>query len=198
MDKTYFNFQTIIGLVLILLLAVGGFVLMNKQSSQPVVQSIAAIQASEIEPAVSLEEQFVIVDIKGAVNNPGVYELSYGARVEDAIQAAGGIAETADLDRFSLSRASRLSDEQLIIVPVKGDPVLETSRPVSPNQVDTSPGCISINQSSAAELIKLTGIGEARSKKIIENRPYSQIAELVSRGVISQSLFDGLKADICL
>ena len=65
------------------------------------------------------ESEQVTVDIKGAVKNPGVYELRAGARVHEAIQKAGGL--TADAEAKSINQAQKLTDEAVIYVAKIGE-----------------------------------------------------------------------------
>lgn len=76
-------------------------------------------------PDSSSESAALIVDVSGAVLNPGVYELKEGSRVDDAIQAAGGLSE--DADTSVLNRASLLSDGMKITVPRQGEAAREAS-----------------------------------------------------------------------
>lgn len=93
-------------------------------------------------------------EIKGAVNNPGVYTLKDGSRIEDLIKAAGGVTENADTDE--INAAEYVLDAEEIYIPEK----VKTE----------NAQLIDINSASADILDKLPGIGPALSKKIIEYR----------------------------
>ncbi|MBV6458266.1 MAG: ComE operon protein 1 [Fimbriimonadaceae bacterium] len=119
----------------------------------------------------------VVVHVAGAVKRPGMVELKRDARVMDAIRAAGGATEGAELD--SLNLAELVVDGMKITVPGPG-----VSTPVagflsSPKGSPRSsgkktnlpaPNSISINSAGAAELERLPGIGPATAAKIIEYR----------------------------
>src|SRR5262245_2018251 len=97
------------------------------------------------------------VQVGGAVLRPGVYELRQGDRVVDAIEAAGGASEQADLDRLNL--ALKVRDEQQLIVPRRSG-----TAAAAPT---LAPGAkLDINVATQAQLDQLPGIGEAYSRRI--------------------------------
>lgn len=144
--------------------------------------------------------QTIAIDIEGAVNKTGVYQLTSGARVEDAIVAAGGLSEDADLERISSSvnRAAKLSDGAKLYIPRKGD----SSGSVGGGQYTTSHmsgvASVAINSASQSQLEALAGIGPVTAQKIIDGRPYQTLEELVTRKILFQSTFDKLKDQLTL
>lgn len=144
----------------------------------------------------------VVVEISGAVIKPGVYKFGAGgevARVEDVLTKAGGLS--ADADRSwvekNINRASVLKDGQKIYIQRVGE-VVSAVNVVSFDQNAQNSSSVSINQSTQSQLESLPGIGPAYAKKIIEHRPYSTLEELVSKAVLSQSLFAKIKDAISL
>lgn len=144
----------------------------------------------------------VIVDVEGAVMQPGVHELEAGSRVGDAITAAGGYAANADIEAAGtgLNLASKLSDGQQIHVPALGEVIAATPAagggPGGAGQSPGSGGLIDINHASAEELDTLPGIGPVTAAKIIDARtqaPFATVEELQTRGVVGQSTFDKLR-----
>lgn len=142
------------------------------------------------------------VDIEGAVVAPGVYALPVGSRVEDAIRIAGGLTEDADQTYVSrvLNRAGKLTDGAKIFIPTPSE---------SPSNVSDEPvvgggsesvgvDVVSVNSASQAELELLPGIGPVTAQKIITNRPYLTLEELVARKVLRPSLFEELKNSLSL
>lgn len=182
------RYRTVIGVVLLIAIAGGGFVLWQRETGE------SDLEFSSSTPDVEMtgSSGMLFVDVEGAVVNPGVYELAYGARVEDAISAAGGLTEDADLDRFGLSRAAKVSDEQLIRIPRQSDTAGGSA------SADSSSGCTNINLASSSELDELSGIGEARAASIMEARPYTSLEELVTKDAIPQSVFDSISSELCL
>ena len=144
---------------------------------------------------VSSESSKLVIDVSGAVKNPGVYTFVYGSRVSDAITAAGGFSDKADLESVAIriNQASVLSDGAKVYIPVQGT----TNQQINTSQVLSSK-TISVNTASADELDTLSGIGPATAKKIIDNRPYTKLEDLVTKKAMGQSLFDKLKVQLTL
>ncbi len=85
------------------------------------IQSVEPIRFSSDEK-VSSESAKLTIDVSGAVKNPGVYTFVYGSRVSDAITAAGGFSDKADLDTIAIqiNQASILSDGAKVYIPAQG------------------------------------------------------------------------------
>jgi competence protein ComEA len=122
------------------------------------------------------------VYVSGAVRSPGVYRLPPDSLVQDAILAAGGETETADLVAINLARS--LADGEHVHVPSQG----ETPLPTPPGTGAGSPGStpaatvtalIDLNTATAAELEALPGIGPKTAAAIIAGRPYSTVEDLL-------------------
>lgn len=146
----------------------------------------------------SISENLTI-EVSGAVSRPGVYEISRGSRIEDALSAAGGFSDQADgrwVDR-NLNRAALVVDGQKIYIPsiqeyeealqsgsVLGDSSLITTNPGA----DTA--SINLNTASAGELESLWGIGPVTAQNIIEQRPYSSVQELLDKKILRKDIFE--------
>ncbi len=109
----------------------------------------------------------VVVDVAGAVTRPGVYRLSAGARVEDALQRAGGPTRRADLSQ--VNRAAKVEDGRQVLVPtrVKAAPSAPARRP-SAAQPTTQP--LNLNTATLEQLDELDGVGPATAQKILDFR----------------------------
>lgn len=144
------------------------------------------------------------VDVEGAVDRPGLYDLPFGARVEDAIIAAGGLTMEADSETFGkvMNRAMKLVDGGKIFVPKINENVTSDSKTSHIiNQIDegkSQNGLISINYASQSELESLPGVGPVTASKIIANRPYQTLEELVTKKTVGQSVFQKIKDLIAL
>ena len=92
-----------------------------------------------------------------------------------------------------INQASVLSDGAKVYIPVQGT----TNQQINTSQVLSSK-TISVNTASADELDTLSGIGPATAKKIIDNRPYTKLEDLVTKKAMGQSLFDKLKVQLTL
>lgn len=116
----------------------------------------------------------VYVDVDGAVVRPGVYRLKDGARVSQAIDAAGGL--TAEADVTGLNRASKVADGQKVYVPKVGEQQAAAAVGGAESSAATTPGAgslsglVNINTASAAELQTLSGIGPSMAQSIIDER----------------------------
>lgn len=128
------------------------------------------------------------VDVEGAVEAPGVYKLGQGARVEDVLQAAGGLTDEADRVwvEKNVNRAQVVKDGYKLYVPGR-----QASNNTSVS--NASGGVISINSGTQDQLEKLPGIGPVTAGKIISGRPYSGLEELTERKIISAKLWDSIK-----
>jgi competence protein ComEA len=122
------------------------------------------------------------VYITGAVQYPGVYPVEEGDRWIDALEAAGGPTDDADLNAVNLSR--RAQDEDQIFVPFFAE--------ISVAGASRGP-LLNINTAGEAELESLPGIGSVRARSIVQSRasngPFATIDDLLAREVIPESVF---------
>lgn len=154
----------------------------------------------------------IFVDINGSVNKPGVYKLEFGARIKDVITSAGGLATTADRGfvarNFNLSRL--LVDQDKIYVPsiddILGGQIIQTLHTVDllrpqiqstdasySSYSEASNTKINLNTSLLAEIDQLPGVGEVLGQKIIDNRPYAEIDDLITKKVLGSSAVEKIK-----
>jgi len=132
----------------------------------------------------------IVVEVSGQVEKPGVYKLESGSRIEEVLILAGGFSSLADRvwAEKSLNRAAKLTDGQKIYIPQKG-----TSNSSNTGNTSNSSNLININTADLKTLDLLPGIGQAYGQSIIEYRPYSNIEELLSRGVLKTSVYEKIK-----
>ncbi|WP_430534271.1 helix-hairpin-helix domain-containing protein [Listeria rocourtiae] len=112
--------------------------------------------------------KMLIVDVKGAVNKPGVYELAPDSRVKDAIIKAGGL--TAEADAKLLNMAQKVTDEMVVYAGKAGE---EGVVPVVTNGSETASGDnakVNINTADVATLQAIPGIGATKAQAIIDYR----------------------------
>jgi competence protein ComEA len=135
------------------------------------------------------------VYVSGAVHQPDVYELSPGSIVKDAIAAAGGPIDSADLDSINL--AVELRDQQQVHVPRQGEAV-----PMAPTlgNGEAVGGPVNINTAAAAELETLSGIGPKTADAIVEyreaNGPFASIEDIMKVPGIGEGTFEKIKDEI--
>jgi competence protein ComEA len=144
----------------------------------------------------------LVVDIQGAVLQPGVRHLPAGSRVADAITAAGGYGPRVDaaIAARELNLAAPLHDGDRLVVPSRDDPPGTTAGggQASPGAAGGGGGggLIDLNHATASELDTLPGVGPVTSQKIIaarEERAFATIEELRDRRVVGSAAFEKLK-----
>lgn len=161
------------------------------------------------------------VDIKGQINNPGIYTLDSNSRVIDVIEKAGGLTENANTTVINLSK--KITDEMVIII-YSNDEVkefektkekeeiiqskcrqneiysLENNACISTIKEETINSKISINKATKEELMTLQGIGEAKAKDIIDyrekNGEFTNIEDIKNVPGIGENLFAQIKENI--
>jgi competence protein ComEA len=145
----------------------------------------------------------IAVDVVGAVPRPGLYTFLDSARVQDAIDAAGGLL--AEADASALNLAALLEDGQQLVIPYKAGseptetvdlPSSETATP-PPNSGED---LVNINTATLEELDKLPGIGTVTAQKIIDYRllhgPFAKIEDITNVsgiGGIGSSSYNNIK-----
>jgi competence protein ComEA len=141
----------------------------------------------------------VVVEIRGAIEAPGVYELAPGARLQDGIAAAGGLTEEADLSTMNLAR--RLRDGELIVVlarPVPGStPTLPQPDAGDAAKAVESQTRININTATAEELEALPEVGEVIAGRIVayreQNGPFRSVDDLIHVEGIADRAIDDMR-----
>ncbi len=160
------------------------------------------------------------VDIKGEVNNPGVYEIESNKRIIDAISIAGGLTKNSDTSLLNLSK--KVTDEMNIkiyskkevndaINNIESPTVIEIIKEIEKECIcpsvndacinnneakDNNSSLVNINIATLEELLTITGIGESKAKKIIEYRsttPFNKIEDIKNVSGIGDSIFEKIK-----
>lgn len=144
----------------------------------------------------------IVVDVGGAVVHPGVYRLATGARVGDAIEAAGGFSPRVDVDRLGaeLNLAAALTDGAKIRVPSRDEVAPDPGGGGgSSGGGGTGNQLVNLNTATEAELDALAGIGPVTAGKIIESRagaPFRTVDELRERGLVGEKTFEKIRAQL--
>ncbi|MBU3935463.1 ComEA family DNA-binding protein [Patescibacteria group bacterium] len=147
---------------------------------------------TEIELTRKEGEERLVVEVVGAVERPGVYEMKTGERIKDALIKAGGLSGEADRKWIeeNLNQVEELWDGQKINVP-KTTEVLG---------VTTDFQKINLNMASQTELEKLTGIGPAMASRIIEYRQenggFRNVEEIKLVKGIGEKMYEKIKEEI--
>ncbi|HFH9947406.1 TPA: helix-hairpin-helix domain-containing protein [Streptococcus suis] len=119
----------------------------------------------------SEEPSQLVVDVKGAVAKPGLYTLEEGSRVNDAVEAAGGL--TSQADPKSINLAQKLSDEAVVYVASKDENisvVTSTTASSAMSQEEKNTSLVNLNTATEADLQTISGIGAKRAADIIAYR----------------------------
>lgn len=207
---------------LLAVLSVVGIFIVYRSPSPPPVELVTLTPPPPTEPALAAIDtptpeptstpSPLRIYISGEVNQPDVYLLAMGSIVKDAIVAAGGATDQADLD--VVNQALELQDQQHIHVPAKSEtlptpPVVEggisRSAPASISadaQSALKPLVVDLNTASATELDMLPGIGPAIAGRIIEYRQtvgaFQTIEDLTNVSGIGSATFEKLKDHIAV
>ena len=186
----------VIGGILLILVGVGGLFSKKEESVEgtTVVETTMLVEKTEVS---TTQETVIFVDIKGAVKNPGVYQMKVGDRVKDALDAAGGLTEEADSQKVNL--AKRLEDQMVIVVPKVGEEAEEISAGVTSKE-EAKEGKVNINTATVEELKTLKGVGEKKAEAIIEyrkkNGSFQTKEDLMKVRGIGKKLFESFQERI--
>lgn len=137
------------------------------------------------EPVVELK-----VYVTGAVRAPGVYALQQDSRLDEAIEAAGGAIDDADLTAVNL--AARVTDEQHWHIPRVG----EAARP-PPTEAAVSSGKLDLNSASVSLLKSLPNIGDVKAQAIVSyrdaNGPFASVDALLEVNGIGPATLEAVR-----
>ena len=176
------------------------YVFVNNQTLTPITNDQILGLKSEMVPTPTVE---ILVDIAGAVASPGAYRLTTGARLKNAIEKAQGLSEEADTGFFArnFNLARILSDQEKIYIPsitevangmfIDSQKTINYTSSISPNQNQSQQQLsdsdkIDLNSASSEELDTLPGIGQVTATKIISNRPYTSINDLLTKKIVKK------------
>jgi competence protein ComEA len=177
----------VVGLVAAVAVVYALFRALDERSAPPIVIEDAAATLP------------VVVEVRGEVEAPGVYEVSPGARLQDAIAAAGGLTRDADLSTVNLAR--RLRDGELIVILARPAPGSTPTVPIADAGDAGNPEDprvrININAATAEELEALPGVGDVTAARIIAYReqhgPFRAVDDLIHVQGISDRTIDAFR-----
>jgi competence protein ComEA len=135
----------------------------------------------------------VFVHVTGAVRRPGVYRVPAWARLDRAVERAGGAAPGADLEGVNL--AAKVADGQQVVVPRRGGGGVGGAVASSPGEAPSGP--ISLNTATPEQLDQLEGVGPVTAQKILEWRKqhggFRSVDDLKQISGIGPKRFEALK-----
>lgn len=186
-------------LVLVAAVGVGWFALRDGASAVP---ASGATSPTVIVPEASPDETGpsdpapgggVVVHVVGQVASPGLITLASGARVADAVEAAGGALDGADLSGVNLARI--VVDGEQIVIPLPGEAIAPPPGAVVPG--GAGGGLVDLNSADAATLDGLPGIGPVLAERIVawrtENGPFSSVDQLGEVSGIGPAVLDKVR-----
>lgn len=177
--------------VAVAVLVVGGLLVWGRKPAAAIAPPATAAPAS-VAPNPSTAVLFV--HVAGAVRRPGLYEMPPGARVADAVEAAGGAGPRADLGLLNL--AAPLADGMKIDVLPRG-----ASAPVGPSP-SGSPGAVSLNSADQAALETIPGVGPVTAAAIVAYRdeagPFTSIEQLMEVSGIGPATLEAVRPYVTL
>ncbi|MCL2350277.1 MAG: helix-hairpin-helix domain-containing protein [Defluviitaleaceae bacterium] len=183
-------FKVIMGGILALV-AVLGIVYVNMQRDAVALTIYADVQTRVYLPNDYAPAPVIVVYVSGHVYYPGVFEFYEGARIWQAIEAAGGMTEAANPNAINL--AGTLRDAQHIIVVGRDEVAAQET-------ASAADGRININTATAAQLTTLSGIGDARATDIIRHREsrggFNNIEEIMNVPGIGEGIFERIRENI--
>lgn len=233
-DFIYHHKRFVVAMIILLIGGCGGIIALRQEEmkdNQNMITDAGTYQSeSKMEEKVEIKKEpmekeevevkkEITVDIKGAVNNPNVYQVEKESRIYEIIALAGGLKDTATTKNINLSK--KVEDEMVIYIftekeylekntcSVKNEysgeiskEIQEKESVITEGEIPKSKEKISINNASLEELMELDGIGESKAKSIIqyrqENGEFHSLEELINVPGIGESLYEKIKEDIIL
>jgi competence protein ComEA len=186
--------------VLGLLLLIGaGLAYRRARPAAAVPPPAGAVSVSASPSVGAASANTIVVDVVGAVRKPGVYDFPQGARVIDAVRAAGGFAPGAESQAINLARP--LVDGEQVVVPKKGEAPAGAAGSGGASAQQPG-GKVNINSATESDFENLPGIGPVLAQKIVDYRdqhgPFRSIQDLMKVTGIGQKKFDSLQAYVAV
>ncbi len=162
----------------------------------PMVSGMSGQLAGTTPASSPTQPTVVVVDVGGAVAEPGVYRLGAGARVGDAIAAAGGYSPRVDAERadVQLNLAAVIHDGDQIHVPARGEAAADSGGGATDPGGTNGP--IDLNRATSEQLDTLPGVGPVTAAKIIaarEQQPFASVDDLATRKVVGNATLDKIR-----
>lgn len=164
------------------------------------VSNDTTIETDETEAAEEMTEESggYMVDVKGEVTSPGVYQLEENQRVEDAIAAAEGFTKQADELQINLSE--KVHDEMMIYVAEEGEESSPSNQSTMNTNDNSADGELRINQASLEEIETLNGIGPSKAEAILqhieENGPLQSDEDFLEISGIGEKTLENFKDEV--
>lgn len=186
MESLNLKTKIIIGIAIVIAIVVIGLYFYKESKNDYTYDDTLAVTTE------NEEKEEITIHIIGEVKYPGIVILKSGQRIVDAIEAAGGETEEADLNKLNLAQI--LNDGDKIYVPNKTDEIEDYKDTTGESST------VNLNTATLEELTSLPGIGESTAQKIIDyrrqNGKFKAIEDLKNVSGIGESKFDNIKDKI--
>jgi competence protein ComEA len=194
-DAVRFHPREAIALAILGALVIAGSLVAYVRAHPAAAEPLAPVGVASSDAAAPSGD--IVVHVVGAVRTPGVYTFAQGARVVDAVRAAGGFTREADRQTINLARP--LVDGEQIVVARRGEtPPASSNGGSGSSSGGSSGGKVNINSASAGELEQLPGIGPVLAQRIVEYRtqhgPFRTVKDLLKVPGIGEKKFQSLEA----
>ncbi|MCI8393987.1 MAG: hypothetical protein HFH86_00715 [Bacilli bacterium] len=232
MEITEFIYHHKITLLVVLLLGIGcvfvGYTLFTEEQKNELTEisdstEIEEQKEEEILPKelelTETQKEMISVDIKGAIEKPGVYQVPKDTRIHEGIDLAGGLTETAYTGNLNLSK--KMHDEMVIYIYTlkeyqkkitcipKNDyegeitqEILEKESITEKKESSSLNFPISINEAKMEDLLEIDGIGKSKAENIIQyretNGPFKNLEELKEVSGIGEAIYEKIKDRLVL
>lgn len=221
-DFFYHHKTLLITMIILLLGGISGVFILTKEeqtnqtewigdANEPIIEKE---ELNEEEPIKNETEKNLIVDIKGAVQNPNVYEVKEGTRIFELIELAGGLSKSAYTKNINLSK--KVTDEMVVYIfteeefqkkitcPSKNETSTEITKEILDHEsiilegeITEEKDKINLNKANLEQLLKVPGIGETKAKSIIEyrnqNGEFHSVEELKEISGIKDGTYEKIK-----
>jgi competence protein ComEA len=178
-----------------------------KAEAAPALPAAASAMANSSSVPASPANTHIVISVVGKVANPGLVTLADGARVADAVQAAGGVLPGTDVTALNLARKLADGEQIYVGIPVPPGAADPPPDPATPSDAGTSTKSkkgkaapdqkVDLNTASAGDLETLPGVGDATAQRIVtwrsQHGSFNSIDQLRDVGGIGQGKFAKLK-----
>jgi competence protein ComEA len=200
MDVSLARYRPYLAMVLLFVIVLAGTIYYFMNNRQP--ESPARMTIVTPTPRATATTAALIIDVRGAVLQPGVYTLPLGSRVQDALALAGNLTVNADTRNLNLAR--RLNDGEQLYIPIVGEAppataaiAVKSGTASGPAATKNPPSKINVNTASLADLDALPGIGPAIAQRIVDyrtqNGDFKKIEDLKKVRGISDAFIEQIK-----
>ncbi|MDA7026872.1 helix-hairpin-helix domain-containing protein [Bacillus sp. CLL-7-23] len=199
-----YKWMVVGGFILVLIIA--GVIIIKNQGHQSSKHTIlpkeaAAVSAKHVKKTKPKKVKEVVIDLKGAVKHPGVYQMKAGDRVHQLLKKAGGTVKKADEQQINL--AAVLQDGMVVYIPSKGEKAVQAQTEATASVKESEEEqteVVNINNASSKELQSIPGVGPSKADAIVayreENGSFQKIEDITNVTGIGEKSFEKMKSSL--